>query len=65
VTNVLEIFELVVLPIVAPTPPAINAITKEAIIKKELLCFAGAELLACFAGFHHGVSDGPGNWLLI
>ena len=43
-TKLPEIFEVDVRPIVAPTPPAINAITRDAIIKNELLCFTGALL---------------------
>ena len=61
VTNVLEIFELVVLPIVAPTPPAINAITKEAIIKNELLCFAGAVTSGIISSKNRPVTTGSGN----
>ena len=61
-TKLPEIFEDEVRPIVAPTPPAIKAITNDAIIKNELLCFAGEFLFVdSVAGRHHGVSDGAGN----
>ena len=55
-------FDEDVLPIVAPTPPAIKAITREAIIKNELLCFDGAPLIVgALAGRHQGESEGAGN----
>jgi hypothetical protein len=57
-----EIFDEEVRPMVAPTPPATNAITREAIIKNELLCFAGARLVIdALAGRHQGESEGAGN----
>jgi hypothetical protein len=65
-TKLPEIFEDEVRPMVAPTPPAINAITNAEIIKNELLCL-GCELekAVVVAGRHQGVSEGAGNWLLI
>ena len=65
-TKLLEILDEEVRPIVAPTPPAINAITNAAVIKNELLCF-GCEFATyvVLAGRHQGVSEGAGSWLLI
>ena len=57
-----EIFDEEARPMVAPTPPATKAITRDAIMKKELLCFTGGpELIGALAGRHHGDSEGAGN----